>query len=233
MTVSAYGITTVITPPTATDLTTMETWKDDWGIKSIEHDSFLRRAISRASTAAQNFCNRTFSIATYQDVIRLENPYRLGNIVRGGRDPIMMGRWPLVSVTSITEKNAINSVSLVAGTDFELDAPSGLIYRLNEDGRPRDWPTDEIVVVYQAGYTLPGQTAVVGIDPLPLDIEDAVGRMVWARYAERRRDPFIKSEVVEGVGTTNYIVGTPNSDGGNMSPDVIDILNNYRVMVVG
>ncbi|MTK13706.1 MAG: hypothetical protein F8N39_17055 [Clostridiaceae bacterium] len=62
-----------------------------------------------------------------------------------------------------------------------------------------------------------------------MDIEDAVGRMVYARYAERRRDPFIAEESVVGVGTVRYLPSSGTN--GNLSPDVLDILDNYRVPV--
>jgi hypothetical protein len=84
----------------------------------------------------------------------------------------------------------------------------------------------EITVVCVAGYVLPGQLA----QTLPVDIEDAVGRMVYARWSERKRDPFVKAETVEGVGRTEFIVSNA-VDGGNMSPDVSDILINYRQAV--
>lgn len=67
---------------------------------------------------------------------------------------------------------------------------------------------------------------------LPYDIEDAVGRLVFSRYLARRRDPFIKSETTEGVGSVSYIVGDPTGEGANFPPDVMDLLNNYRVPVV-
>jgi hypothetical protein len=53
--------------------------------------------------------------------------------------------------------------------------------------------------------------------------------MVYTRYAERQRDPLVKSEYIDGVGRTEYIL--PSSD-GNLSPDVLDILDNYRVPVI-
>ena len=67
------------------------------------------------------------------------------------------------------------------------------------------------------------------VDDLPDDIVDAVGRMVYTRYAERQRDPLIKSEQIDGVGRTDYLIP---SSGGNLSPDVEDILRAYRVPVV-
>ena len=112
--------------------------------------------------------------------------------------------------------------------------PEGQLVRLDSFGEQMTWPATLYVVTYQTGYILPNQdvNAFPGADMLPDDIEDAVGRMVYARWAERKRDPFVKAETVDGVGRTEFIV-TNAADGGNMSPDVSDILSNYRVPVVG
>jgi len=235
--VGSYVISSVVIPPASSDLTILATVKDDWMIKGGKDDSFLSRAISRCSVAAQQFCNRSFGIATYQDAFRLEQGYRTGRIVNGARSPIKLSAWPLVSVVSVTvtPPNSAPTI-LTAGTDYEVDQVTGFIYRLDSLGQPRDWNPVQTVIIYQAGYILPGQNPVdfPGAQTLPVDIEDAVGRMVFSRYSERQRDPFIKSEEVAGISRVDYIVGNPNQgDGGNMSPDVADILNNYRQPVTG
>lgn len=75
-----------------------------------------------------------------------------------------------------------------------------------------------------------GPVVTLTVEPtLPDDIQDAVSRMVWTRYAERGRDPFVKSETTDGLGSVTYI--SPNTN-GNLSDDIADILDNYRVPVV-
>jgi hypothetical protein len=95
-----------------------------------------------------------------------------------------------------------------------------------------------VIVDLWAGYVLPGQ-ATTGLpasaQPIPDHLEDAVGRMVATRFFESQRDPFVRSETVEGVGSINYVPAMqgPAADAGNLSPDVEDILNNFRAPVVG
>jgi len=284
---SDYILSTVTVPSSTRALTALATVKDDWGIATAADDAFLTRAINRCSAAVENFCNRSFGLASYQSVIRLEQGYRDGYLISGRQSPITLPQWPLILTQSITETDSNGASSpLAEGDDFEADRVSGRLFRLDYHRRPRDWsPTVKITASYSAGYSLPldawapaaaydvnavirtngnvyqasvaGTSASAGSGPtgtgasitdgsvtwkyisayaptLPLDIEDAVGRLVWARYAERRRNPFIKAETVDGVGSVQYIVGNPNggSDGGNMPSDVADILNNYRQPVV-
>lgn len=234
--VSSYVISIVVTAPASSDLVDAETVMDDWQIDATDL-SFVTRTISRCSVAVQQFCNRQFGVTTYQDTFRLEQGYRTGRVVNGARNPIKLVNWPIVGITSVTTIAANGTTTTLAqGADFEADSATGVLYRLNPAQQPRDWAPIETVVVYQAGYLLPGQNgpAFPAAQSLPLDIQDAVSRMVFSRYAERRRDPFIKAQELPGGGRTEYIVGNPNNgDGGNMSPDVADILNNYRTPIVG
>lgn len=221
-----YILTTIVTPPTGGDLTTLATWKDDWGVTGTDNDGFLARTITRCSASAAQFCNRRFGIATYSDEIQLAHGV---SVLNGRQSPLMLSQYPLISVASITETDANGTATvLVEGVDFKVDYTNSKLYRLNSSQQPRDWwPMMRVTVVYQAGYVLPG----VQGRTLPDDIEDAVGRMVYTRWSERRRDSLIKAETVEGVGRTEFIVTTA-TDGGNMSPDVSDILLNYRTPVV-
>lgn len=217
-------ITTVITPATSWALTQIDTVKDDWGIDDASDDLFIARAITRCSRAAANFCNRTFAIETVQDLISLRrDPWP--RMIREKPELLQLTRWPIVTVTSVT----VDGATLTEGTDFLTDQATGQLRRLNSYGDAAAWTGETIVAVYSAGYNLPDQSPVAGAKNLPDDIEDAVSRMVYTRYAERQRDPLVKSEFVDGVGRTEYIV--PSAD-GNLDPGVEDLLDNYRVPVV-
>ena len=218
-------LTTVVTPAPSIDMIDLATVKDDWQITITTDDPYLTRAITRCSRAAANFCNRTFAIETVQDLLTMSQDKWPGAVIERP-DLIQLTRWPIVAVTSVT----VDGTTLVEGTDFLTDQTNGQLQRLNAYGSMRAWTGKTITIIYSAGYVLPGQAAVTGAQNLPDDITDAVSRMVYTRIAERQRDPLVKSETIEGVGSTTYIV--PNAD-GNLSPDVVDILDNYRVPVVG
>ena len=66
----AQVITTVQTPASSYDLTTLESVKLDLNISDGDttNDTFLSAKISQVSTAVQSYCNRPFVSETYQDV---------------------------------------------------------------------------------------------------------------------------------------------------------------------
>lgn len=232
----SYFVTTVLTPAASADLTTAATVMDDWGI-AAKDQAFVARAVTRCSMAASDFCNRAFGITEYKTVVRLERGYKDGHLTIGDISPIMFPFFPIASISSIieTDENGVDT-TLVEGTDYEVVYNVGKIFRLDSYGRQRDWWTrKKVTITCKAGFVLPGQNLsdFPGASLLPAHLEDAVGRMVATRYFERNRDPFVKSEVVEGIGRTDYITLEKNPDGGNMSADVIDILNNFRVPVIG
>ena len=218
-------VTTVLTPATTRDLTLLATFKDDWGVTVTTDDGFLARAITRCSAAAAQFCNRAFAIETVQD--RIDLGARRGAAVNR-RNVLQLSRWPVASITSVL----VDGETLTEGDDFITSATVGQLSRIDSSGDAINWRGCIVTVVYVAGYVLPGQDAAAfpsSAAPIPPDLEDAVGRMVYTRYAERQRDPLIRSEKAEGVYSVEYL--TPSGD-GNLSSDVEDILDNYRVPVL-
>lgn len=217
-------VTTIVSPAAVRDLAKLSDVQDDWGIADQSVAPFLSRAITRCSRAAEEFCDRVFALETVQDMVFLPHdawPHALVATVA----PLQLSRWPVVAVTSVV----VDGIALTEGVDFIVDQGAGQLRRRDADGCARAWTGAVVTVIYSAGYVLPGQDEVAGAQDLPPDIQDAVSRMVYTRYAERQRDPLVKSEYVDGVGRTEYL--EPSSD-GNLSPDVEDILDNYRVPVI-
>lgn len=220
-------VSTVLTPAPTRNLIDLATVREDWDIEAGDNDAFLTRAIARASAAAEQFCNRPFAIEKLQDDVMLSREAYPAMMVRD-LEALQLSRWPIASIVSVTE----DGKPLTAGTDFRVVVEPGQLIRLDSQGRPQAWTADTVSVVYYAGYVLPGMVAAdypVGSPTLPVDVEDAIGRMVYTRFSERKRDPLVKSEVVDGIGRTDYL--TPNG-AGNMTDDVTDILDNYRVPVL-
>lgn len=213
-------ITTVVTPATAPsngaryDLTSLQTVKTELGITSGAADGYLKSAISRASAAAASYCNRVFPVETVKDEFWAQKSPTL-YFVPGTFEPLTLSRFPVTSVTTVTE----NSVALVDGTDFRIDYAKGWLIRLGVSGNPINWPIYPVSVTYLAGYAT-----------IPYDVVDAVIRMVKNRYFMRTRDSSLRQENIPGVIEQQFWVAT-GAESGAITPDIVDLLSGYRLPV--
>lgn len=184
------------------------------GITTNDGDIALAFAITMASAAIEQFCNRNIVVDSFVEEFwppREPLSYQLP----GGIAPLQLLGWPVVAVTSVS----VQSTALVDGADYRLDARNGEVLRLDGLGYPASWAPFPISVSYTAGFA-----------EIPSDIQDATIRLVNAARFRNGRDPLLKSEQIDGIRRADYWVSA-GSD-GNMTPDVADILENYRVPVV-
>lgn len=218
-------ITTVITPATNFDLTTLLNVKTDLSIPDTDPtiDIYLRRCITQISGAVASECNRVWAYQVYQDQIRLARDVA-DFAINTSPEYLTLRKNPVVSVISVTEDGTL----LVLGTDYEVDIGVGRVYRLNSSGNQTVWSSQKIVIQYGAGWTLPS-ALVAGPNLLLVDapeVEEAVINLVKARYLSKDRDPFLKSDEVTGVGAQTFWI--PNVPSGAFPPDIADLLDNYR-----
>lgn len=207
--------TTVVALATSYDLTTIDSVKDELSITTNVSDSILKRYISSASAAASQYCNRVFAAEGVSDQF-LPVPDPSFVIFAGRIQPLQLTRWPVITLTSVTE----NGILLVYGTDYTADLLAGAVSRLDPNGNPTSWRSYPIIILYTAGYY-----------PIPLDVDDAIVRMVTRRFASKGRDPNLKQQNVPGILEQSWWIAT-GTESGNMSPDITDILDNYRVPLV-
>jgi hypothetical protein len=202
----------------AYDLTDLATMKVELDISVGKYDSLLRRYISSASAAAAQYCNRVFVAETVKDEFWFDRD-PMPRAVRGNVAPLQLSRFPVIELDA---GNVVeNGTVLVDGTDFRSDLKLGQLTRLDLDAWPRRWLALAISVQYTAGFAV-----------IPAEVADAAARMVKARWFARGRDPMLRQESIPGVRDVSYWIAT-GEDAGNMSPDVTDILDNYRVPVIG
>jgi len=212
-------ITTLVTPATpptggaAYDLTTLAAVKEELDITDNSKNSLLRRYISGASAATAQECNRVFPVETVKDEIFPHRDPTPGRVF-GRFEPLILSRYPIVSVASVVE----NGVTLADGVDFRIDYEKGELIRLGVNGLPTLWSQASLVAV----------TFSAGFDPIPSDLEDAIIRMITKRYRAKGRDPTITQQNIPGVLDQRFWFAT-GEDAGNMTPDVMDIINDYRV----
>lgn len=147
----------------------------------------------------------------------------------------------LTAGMSVVQTDRGNEYNLVYGTDYEVssgsmlpgDEGSARVYRLNECGNPRTWFGQLITIIYQAGYSLPGQDCGAAARSLPGDLESACIELVVMRFRKKGRDPTVMERAQPGlVGTERYWVGGAPGQKGPYTPDIAGILDNYRVPVI-
>jgi hypothetical protein len=207
-------ITTVTTAASSYDLTTLANVKTELGLSDGSQDATLKRYIAYASAAAAQYCNRKFQVETIEDQIW---PASQLTPVAATFETLQLSRWPEVSIVSFTE----DGTALVEGTDYVIEKDVGQAIRLDaQSGRRRRWNATPKVVQYTAGYSA-----------IPSEVEDAVIRMVTRRFRAKGRDPNLRQQNIPGVLEQSWWIAT-GSDSGNLTPDIVDLLDNYRAPVI-
>jgi len=123
---------------------------------------------------------------------------------------LFLSRRHEVEVLSLT----VDGAALDVETDIFVDPEAGLVTRL-AGGMPGRWHASKVVVTYKAGFeTAPGDLKMAALDFV---------RLAWA---ERDRDPALKSERTEIVGVEvkqrDYWVGSvPGQQTESAVPDVV------------
>ncbi|KAF2991151.1 hypothetical protein OGR47_02715 [Methylocystis sp. MJC1] len=211
-------VSTVVTAAKSHDLTTLATVKEELDLKTSDatRDKVLARYITAGSKAIANFCNRVFAVEAIQDQFypRRDPPMR---IAAGGVDPIQLTRWPLVSISSLSE----NSRALAENSDYIANYDLAQLTRYDVNTYPIPWDEWQIVVQYKAGYA-----------SVPSDLEDACISYVKFRHFSRMRDPGVKEENVQGVYSAQYLWGTGPGGPGDLPVQVADAVARYRVPVI-
>jgi uncharacterized phiE125 gp8 family phage protein len=153
-------------------------------IKDID-DVFLTNLIDQASATVRSWCRRTFALETVRETFYVDNP----------EQPLLLARFPVTEIEAV----AVAGAELDPG-EYEVEEDSGFLYRLDASSNRFTSFSGRVLVDYQAGYLLPGASA----RSLPEDIERATIAMIKLSWFARTRDPLIRAEAVEGVGSLQY-----------------------------
>jgi len=132
-----------------------------------------------------------------------------GGLVLGGNSP--------PNSVLLVANYVCQPLPLCEGVNFVVDPNSGRILRT---GHRNDW-RGPMLALYQSGFS-----------SIPDDVQDAVVRVVKARWFGRQRDPMIRQQAAPGIIEQTYFFSSgPGSENG-LSPDVVGLLRPYRVPVV-
>lgn len=213
----------VITPAVQSNLTELSAVKRDLGIADTDasQDARLTDIIATASDLVTQYLNR--------DTLGQEILEQTEHCVRGA-GPIILARDINVVIESVT----VNGVVLAPETyhlDGSLLQPMYAGYGYGYGGVwasngfavvtpfAGGWLGRHVVIRYTAGFNLPAG--------LPRSIEAACKDVIFSLYASGTRDRGIRSETVEGVGSTTYVAS--GSDGAlPIAPDRLMALERWR-----
>ncbi|CAO4178881.1 hypothetical protein [Methylorubrum populi] len=198
---------TVITPAKARDLTTPANVRADLGLSdSAPTGEQIGRFIAQASTLAASFCRRTFGRETVRE--RFESDW--SRCRDEDAEGLLLSRAPAGRILFVK----VDGLELAPASYEVVEQPAhpvSLFYlRHLIDGEPRAWIGRAVTVEYEAGWLLPGETrdnsGTTTAPDLPADVERAVIQLVGAAISVAGRDAMVKSETVEGVGSTSWYV---------------------------
>lgn len=161
-------------------------------------DEDLQRYIDAASRSAERVARRDLAASDYTEVLS-----------GGGCQELMLGHWPVESITSvkISSDGSFDAVDEV--TDYDNDADIGLLFR--RSGWQRG--TRNIQVVYRAGYGLEADGGEE--DPtylVPDDLQRAVCEVIdWMYQRDRNQTIGIRTVVGADGLETSYSLDVPLS----------------------
>src|SRR5689334_11038984 len=143
-------------------------------------DAYIKSLIKSARRICEGYAGLSF--VTQERSVKLDR--------FPGNCFIYLPYGPVQAVTSFTYTDSDNNpVTLVEGTDFQLDnhSPVARISAIDSNGEITSWPTDAknqlqgIEIVYQTGFDN------VSGEPIPADAKTAVLRVI-AKLFENRGD---------------------------------------------
>lgn len=226
------SVLTVVTAATTQDLTILETAKDELGITDSSTDTLMSRWISESSAQIAAYTNRVFGQETVLETFR--QPYiphssfhlmRYHSIAHSREGALALRRFPIASVTSVIEDNAVEDDGItpltVDPSDYEIDPTAGLLWRLLCD-HPSFWYAGKIAVTYVGGYDLP--------TTVDLRLQQACLLLLKHRWAARGRDPMLRQVSIPGIIERQYWVGSPGAS--DMPPEAASLLESFRERVV-
>lgn len=129
----------IAAPGAGGDLTTLAQVKAYGAISGTEADVLLATLISAASERIKRYLRRDLVPATYTDQ-ELDGPGTLA---------LRLPQYPVTAISAVTLEG-----SALAGTDYSLEASSGLLYYTPGGGDPAPWPRGRrnVTVTYDAGF---------------------------------------------------------------------------------
>jgi len=173
-------------------------------------DEMLHSIIKGVSAVFDRFCNRNLILNTTDAT----------EYYSGGIQKISLSRYPVVSITSVTESadwDWDNETALTADDDYHLMTDRGILHRASSR-----WlgGNETVRVVYKGGYNPAADTPGTGETGLPYDIEESA--LLQSMFTYKRRDDLGLSSVSAMGGSISKFSAI------KLLPEVENIFKAYR-----
>lgn len=203
----ASSVLTVVTPAAAQDLATLAMAATECG-STVSAIPDLGLLVAAASEAVVNYTGRAWVREAVREVWRGD-----GRRVRA----LLLRRTPVYEITAVS----VDGVALNLATEIECDTGAGTLHRLDLDARI-DWGGRVVVVEYVGGYLAPGATG----SNMPAVVQRAVAKIVAGWYHGQGRDPRLRSQTTEDVGSKSWV--DPSADDLGLPPGIAALLDPLR-----
>ncbi|MGG6430610.1 phage head-tail connector protein [Acetobacter ghanensis] len=216
----------VVTPASTTDLVDLESVKSYLQITDDAQDARLAKLITQASSSFADYLGRSLALQTYRE----------RQTIKGRIPGINLSNGPIASILSAS----VDGVAWTGVLD-ECDVErNGARIMASAFLPPRQLCFTRPVVVeviYIAGFVLPGMDKAVVPDnallpwqatPLPAAISGGCLSTIQMLLGVSGRDPLLKSENIQGVGSTSYASLDPAT--GGLSADAVASLSRLSIM---
>ncbi|TIM07607.1 hypothetical protein [Mesorhizobium sp.] len=214
-----HSVLVVTTPASDRSLLTQAERREAIGVTDSSQDTRLAALDLRLGAAIMAECN--IAVGTGAEPTLLQET--LTETCRTIDAAVMMlARRHNVEITSLIE----DGVMLTNEVSFTVNPESGLVTRLSDD-HPRRWCAAKVVVVYKAGFAA-----------VPDDLKMAAMDFMRLAWAEKKRDPSLKSEVIDipdvrRVERGYWVGSVPGQSNEGAVPDIVaGQLTRFRNMMV-
>lgn len=211
---SAFPYKTVVdTVATSKNLTIKATVKAEIGETTTTYDDQIDTNIRQASALIVGHCNREFASEKVTDSFR---PGSMSCL-----ETLWLSRVPVTTVHAVVEDGAT-----LTSIDYEINANSGELWRLDSAGERTTWATGVLITVQHTG-------GYVSLTTLPHDVERACIDQVKAIFQGRQRDPTLRSVNMPDVFQASFaLAGGDNFGPSGLLKSVEGALAPYRRWVV-
>lgn len=216
----------VVTPASTTDLVDLESVKSYLQITDDAQDVRLAKLITQASSSFADYLGRSLALQTYRE----------RQTIKGRIPGINLSNGPIASILSAS----VDGVAWTGVLD-ECDVErNGARIMASAFLPPRQLCFTRPVVVeviYDAGFMLPDMGDMKPTEdvllpwqemPLPPSISGGCLSTIQMLLSASGRDPLLKSENVQGVGSTSYAMLDPAI--GGISADAVAALSRLSIM---